>query len=88
MGDKLVERDVDLHSFGYKVLNLLELLELVLALDVAARVVSVCKANRSTDVDSLSVSDNHPSHEATQRRDAVPLANADNRCIDMGCAGF
>jgi len=69
-GNVVVEGNVDLDAVGDKVLNGLELVEVVLALD------------------ELTVGDNHPGHETTERGDTVPLANTDDRSVNVGGTGL
>ena len=68
--DVVVERDVDLNIVRDQILNFLEHLQLVLALDIVA------------------IRHNHPCHQTTKRGDAVPLADADDRSVDVGRAGL
>lgn len=63
-------KHTDLHSVGDQILNLLQLLELVLALDV------------------VTVGDNHPSHQTSERSDTVPLPNTDDGGVDVRGTSF
>ena len=39
-------------------------------------------------LDIVTVGNDHPCHQATQRGDAVPFANADDGCVDVSCTGL
>ena len=80
--DWVIEGDVDLHGVCDEVLDFLELLEVVLALDVLAvgyetELVELAMYVIGDRIVGVLTSD-HAGHKSTKRSDTVSLANADD----------